>query len=68
MTLIQMDKSKNSEYVKEYYGYNNNVKVKSVLDILNDEQIEFIKMKLNKDGNEMNETLWSIDKMILKLL
>ena len=28
----------------------NNAKAKSVLDILNDEQIEFIKMKLNKGG------------------
>ena len=46
---VKPSKSKNLEYVKEYYGYNN-AKAKSVLDILNDEQIEFIKMKLNKGG------------------
>ena len=42
-------KSKNLEYVKEYYGYSN-AKAKSVLDILTDEQIEFIKNKLSKGG------------------
>jgi len=42
-------KSKNLEYVKEYYGYGN-AKAKSVLDILSDEQIEFIKNKLSKGG------------------
>ena len=46
---VKPSKSKNLEYAKEYYGYNN-AKAKSVLDILNDEQIEFIKMKLNKGG------------------
>ena len=46
---IKESKSKNLEYVKEYYGYNNS-KAKSILDILNDEQIEFIKSKLNKGG------------------
>ena len=39
----------NIEYVKEYYGYSNE-KAKSALTILNDEQIEFIKNKLNKGG------------------
>ena len=37
------------EYVKEYYGYNNE-KGKSALNILNDEQIKQIKEKLNKGG------------------
>ena len=46
---IKESKSKNLEYVKEYYGYNNS-KAKSILDILNDEQIEFIKSKLSKGG------------------
>ena len=46
---IRESKSKNLEYVKEYYGYNNS-KAKSILDILNGEQIEFIKSKLNKGG------------------
>ena len=43
---MRSSKSKNLEYVKEYYGYNNE-KGKSALNILNDEQI---KEKLNKGG------------------
>ena len=43
---IKPSKQKNLEYVKEYYGYSN-AKAKSVLDILNNEQIEFIKNKLS---------------------
>ena len=46
---IKPSKQKNLEYVKEYYGYSN-AKAKSVLDILTDEQIEFIKNKLSKVG------------------
>ena len=46
---IKPSKQKNLEYVKEYYGYGN-AKAKSVLDILSDEQIEFIKNKLSKGG------------------
>ena len=46
---IKPSKQKNLEYVKEYYGYSN-AKAKSVLDILNNEQIEFIKNKLSKGG------------------
>ena len=46
---VSTSKSKNLEYVKEYYGYSN-AKAKSVLDILNNEQIEFIKNKLSKGG------------------
>ena len=48
---VKADKLKNLEYVKEYYGYSNS-KSKSVLDILNDEQIEFIKTKLYKGGQK----------------
>ena len=46
---IKQSKQKNLQYVKEYYDYSNS-KAKSVLDILDDEQIEFIKSKLNKGG------------------
>ena len=42
-------KLENLEYVKEYYGYNNE-KAKAALDILNDEQISAIKRKLYKGG------------------
>ena len=48
---VKADKLKNLEYVKEYYGYSNS-KAKSVLDILNDEQLEFIKSKLFKGGRK----------------
>ena len=46
---LKATKLKNLEYVKEYYGYNNE-KAKEALDILNDEQISAIKQKLNKGG------------------
>ena len=46
---IRSSKSKNLEYVKEYYGYNNE-KGQSALSILNNEQIKTIKEKLNKGG------------------
>ena len=39
------------EYVKEYYGYNNE-KAKVALDILTDEQISAIKQKMNKGGRD----------------
>jgi hypothetical protein len=42
---------KNLEYVKEYYGYSNE-KAKQALNILKDEQIEFIKEALNKGGRK----------------
>ena len=48
---MKAKKLKNLEYVKEYYGYNNE-KAKSALDILNDEQISTIKIKLNKGGRD----------------
>ena len=46
---LKAKKLKNLEYVKEYYGYNNE-KAKSALTILNDEQIKTIKDSLNKGG------------------
>ena len=46
---MKASKSKNLEYVKEYFGYNNE-KARSALNILNDEQIAYIKKKLNKGG------------------
>ena len=46
---IKPSKQKNLEYVKEYFGYNNE-KARSALNILNDEQIASIKEKLNKGG------------------
>ncbi len=46
---MKAKKLKNLEYVKEYYGYNNE-KAKIALDILSDEQISAIKQKLNKGG------------------
>ena len=48
---MKAKKLKNLEYVTEYYGYNNE-KAKSALDILNDEQISAIKIKLNKGGRD----------------
>ena len=46
---LKAKKLKNLEYVKEYYGYSNE-KAKQALDILDDEQISAIKIKLNKGG------------------
>ena len=46
---LKARKVKNLEYVKEYYGYNNE-KAKSALKLLNDEQIKTIKDSLNKGG------------------
>ena len=46
---MKAKKLKSLEYVKEYYGYNNE-KAKVALDILSDEQISAIKQKLNKGG------------------
>ena len=46
---LKASKQKNLEYVKEYYGYNNE-KARSALKILNDEQIKAIKDSLNKGG------------------
>ena len=46
---LSQAKLKNLEYVKEYYGYSNE-KAKQALNILKDEQIEFIKEALFKGG------------------
>ena len=48
---LKAKKLENLQYVKEYYGYNNE-KAKAALDILNDEQISAIKRKLNKGGRD----------------
>ena len=45
------NKQRNLEYVKEYFGYNNE-KARAVLNILTDEQIATIKIKLNKGGKK----------------
>ena len=46
---MKAKKLKSLEYVKEFYGYNNE-KAKAALDILNDEQIKTIKDSLSKGG------------------
>ncbi len=46
---LKAKKLDNLEYVKEFYGYNNE-KAKVALTILNDEQIATIKQKLKKGG------------------
>jgi hypothetical protein len=46
---LRSTKIKNLEYVKEYYGYNNE-KARQALDILDDEQIEHIKRIINRGG------------------
>ena len=46
---LKATKLEDLEYVKEYYGYNNE-KAKTALNILNDEQISAIKEKLYKGG------------------
>jgi len=44
-------KIKNLEYVKEYYGYNNE-KAKTALDILTKKELKLIKEKLYKGGKK----------------
>ena len=48
---VKATKLENLEYVKEFYGYNNE-KAKIALDILTDEQISAIKQKMNKGGRD----------------
>ena len=48
---MKAKKSKNLEYVKEYFGYSNQ-KAKAALDVLDDEQIALIKSRLNKGGRK----------------
>ena len=49
--VVKAMKLENLEYVKEFYGYNNE-KAKVALDILTDEQISAIKQKMNKGGRD----------------
>ena len=46
---MKAKKLKNLEYVKEFYGYNNQ-KAKAALELLDEKQISAIKEKLNKGG------------------
>ena len=48
---IRKDKIKDLECVKQYYGYNNE-KASQALKILNREQIEFIKQRLETGGTK----------------
>ena len=48
---MKAKKLKNLEYVKEFYGYNNE-KAKVALTILNDKQIATIKEKVKKGGRD----------------
>ena len=48
---VKAMKLENLEYVKEFYGYDNE-KAKVALDILNDKQISAIKQKMNKGGRD----------------
>ena len=48
---LKANKQSNLEYVKEFYGYDNE-KAKVALDILNDKQISAIKQKMNKGGRD----------------
>ena len=48
---MKAKKLESLEYVKEFYGYNNE-KAKAALDILNDEQISAIKERLNNGGRD----------------
>ena len=48
---MKASKERNLEYVKEYFGYNNE-KARAVLNILTDEQIATIKIKMNKGGKK----------------
>ena len=48
---VKATKLENLEYVKEFYGYDNE-KAKVALDILTDEQISAIKQKMNKGGRD----------------
>jgi hypothetical protein len=48
---IRKDKVKDLECVKQYYGYSNE-KASQALKILNKEQLEFIKKRLEKGGTK----------------
>ena len=48
---LRKEKVSDIEYVKQYYGYSNE-KASQVLKILSDEQIEFIKRRLDTGGTK----------------
>jgi hypothetical protein len=48
---LKKEKLDSLEYIKQYYGYSDE-KAKVALQILTDEQIEFIKSKLNRGGKK----------------
>jgi hypothetical protein len=48
---IKKEKVSDLEFVKQYYGYSNE-KASQVLKILSDEQIEFIKQRLDTGGKK----------------
>ena len=48
---MKASKTKNLEYVKEYFGYNNE-KAKSALNVLSEDDIATIKEKLKKGGRQ----------------
>ena len=48
---LRKEKVSDIEYVKQYYGYSNE-KASQVLKILSDEQIEFIKKRLDTGGTK----------------
>ncbi len=48
---LKTSKIKNLELVKEYFGYNDQ-KASEALIILTDDDLEYIRSKLNKGGNE----------------
>ena len=48
---LKKEKLDSLEYIKQYYGYSDE-KAKVALKILTDEQIEFIKSKLNRGGKK----------------
>jgi len=50
-TWLKAKKLKNLEYVKEYYGYNNE-KAKVALDILTKDELKTLKEKLYKGGTK----------------
>ena len=48
---LRKEKVSDIEYVKQYYGYSNE-KASQILKILSDEQIEFIKQRLDTGGTK----------------
>ena len=48
---LRKEKVSDLEYVKQYYGYSNE-KASQILKILSDEQIEFIKQRLDTGGTK----------------